>query len=178
MYKILYSAVFLFLTFQIEICWAQNTIDDTTTDSIEYINEETLDDPVFEDIGGEDIFFETDTIYKLSDVDIKPRLKSCKKVKPEKLESCFRENTLQHILKKFRYPEEARLQNIQEKIYIKIVFNKEGGVDDITCVRGVNKILIENSIKICEGIKLMEPAYHFGKPVSVEYIIPINYKIK
>lgn len=62
-------------------------------------------------------------------------------------------------------------------IYVTFKIDKEGKVADVK-VRAPHKKLKEEAIRIVSQIPIMKPATHRGKPVVVNYTLPIKYKIE
>ena len=66
---------------------------------------------------------------------------------------------------------------IQEKIYVKFVIDKTGAVTDVKVLRGEDRYLKEEAMRLVKSIPKMTPANQRGKPVGVNYTIPINFML-
>ena len=75
------------------------------------------------------------------------------------------------------YPEPALEMNIQGKVYADFVVNKEGYVENIRIIRGVDPLLDNEVIKALKASPRWKPGSQRGIPVKVAYTIPINFKI-
>lgn len=75
------------------------------------------------------------------------------------------------------YPAVARETDLQGKVYVQFEVNKRGEVDKVTVVRGVDPILDNEAIRVVKLIKGFKPGKQRGKPVSVWYTVPINFKL-
>ncbi len=67
---------------------------------------------------------------------------------------------------------------IQEKIYVNFMIEKTGFVTEVKILRGKNKYLKEEAIRLIKSLPKMEPATQRKKPVSVHYTIPFNFKLQ
>jgi len=89
---------------------------------------------------------------------------------------CFNKQMRNHILKRFSYPAEAQKNNIEVKVYVSFLINKEGDVVDIAA-RGADPILQTAAKNIFLTLPKMKPGIQRGKPVNVRYVMPINFKL-
>ncbi len=104
--------------------------------------------------------------------------KSCKKDR----ETCFQRNIMKGIAKHFIYPTEARLNNYQGKVYLKVEWDKFGNLDQnsITVVKSSGYSILDNAAK---NLALLIPNLDYpttknGKAVRSDYTFPIRYKMK
>tara|TARA_S200000501_G_C20816938_1_gene741014 strand:- start:433 stop:681 length:249 start_codon:yes stop_codon:yes gene_type:complete len=67
---------------------------------------------------------------------------------------------------------------IPKKIYLKFIINKKGMVSDVEVLRGEDKYLREEAIRLVKTLPRLKPAkLNNGKVVSVYYTIPINFQL-
>jgi protein TonB len=76
-----------------------------------------------------------------------------------------------------KYPEEARKNGIQGKVYVSFVVNEQGKVTNAKIERGVEPSLDKESLRVVNGLKTWKPGKEKGKIVKVAYTIPINYAL-
>mgnify|MGYP001207379087 CR=1 FL=1 len=91
---------------------------------------------------------------------------------------CFNTGIMNHIKNEFKYPEEAKKAGISEKIYVQFIIDKTGRIKDAKVVRGENKYLKEEALRLINGIPKMTPAIKNDKPVGVPYTVPIHFKLE
>ena len=91
---------------------------------------------------------------------------------------CFNAGIMNHIKNEFKYPEIAKEMGISEKIYVQFVIDKTGSIKDSKVVRGDNKYLKEEALRLVNGLPKMTPASQRNKPVGVPYTIPIHFKLQ
>ena len=90
---------------------------------------------------------------------------------------CFQEKMQQHIMKNFRYPEQAQAQNIQGRVSILMIIGNDGNISDVR-MRGPHELLEAEARRIIEKLPRMEPAKHGGEAVAVAFAIPITFKLQ
>ncbi len=90
---------------------------------------------------------------------------------------CFNEKIMKHIAKNFTFPEMARNIGAQGKMYVNFVIEKDGSVSNVIIARGVDKLLDDEAIRTVKTLPKFTPAKQQGKPVRMQYTVPINAKL-
>ncbi|MFO7790745.1 MAG: energy transducer TonB [Bacteroidota bacterium] len=75
------------------------------------------------------------------------------------------------------YPEIAKENGIQGKVFIQFVIDKNGNVTNVSVARGVDPYLDKEAKRVVRQLPKWEPGQQRGKPVPVTYIVPINFKL-
>lgn len=75
------------------------------------------------------------------------------------------------------YPDMAFDNNIQGKVYVQFVVEKDGSITDVNVIKGVHKTLDNEAIRVVSGMPKWKPGKQRGKAVRVRYTIPINFTI-
>ena len=118
----------------------------------------------------------SEQIYRFSEVTTIPSFKKC--INSNSIE-CFNTEFINHIDKYFAYPEEASINNIQGKVHVQFVIDKNGDVANIrTKTPEGGDVLGTATVKLIEKLPRLKPAIKDGKPVSVKYNFPINFSLK
>lgn len=95
------------------------------------------------------------------------------------LKNCFQNEILHFVARNFKFPEEARQNKIQGRVYVNFVIQKDGSIGQINIVRGVDPLLDHEAIRVISEIPDMEkPAMQDGKPVRMAFTLPINAKLR
>lgn len=81
------------------------------------------------------------------------------------------------ISSNLRYPAIAKENNVQGRVIVKFVVRKDGSVGDAVVLRGVDKSLDEEALRIVNAMPRWKPGTQKGKPVSVRYALPIMFKL-
>ena len=85
---------------------------------------------------------------------------------------------MKHIGKNFEFPELARQMGIQGKVYVNFVIERNGRVSSITIARGVDKLIDDEAIRVIKKLPTFQPAKQRGKPVRMQYTVPINARLQ
>jgi len=91
---------------------------------------------------------------------------------------CFQRGIGTHIKNNFEYPAIAKEMGISEKIFIEFVIDKSGKIKSARVVRGEDKHLKQEALRLVNSIPSMIPAKQRGKAVSVTFTLPINFSLQ
>lgn len=120
-----------------------------------------------------------DEIFNFSLVETKPVYPGCEKLVTEDEKfMCFNQNIMTHIGRNFVFPELARQQGIQGKVYVNFIIEKNGEVSNVTIARGVEKLIDEEAIRVIQSLPTFTPALQDGEPVRMQYTVPINARLQ
>ena len=84
----------------------------------------------------------------------------------------------QYIATNVKYPQEAMEKGIQGKVYVNFVVEKDGAVDRIKIVRGVDPLLDKEAVRVISQLPKWKPGEQRGEKVAVTYTVPINFALK
>ncbi len=84
---------------------------------------------------------------------------------------------LMSIQQHITYPEEARNAGIEGRVYIQFIVTEEGKVDNPRVIRGIGGGADEVALEAIKKAEF-EPGYQRGRPVRVQYSIPIVFKLQ
>lgn len=84
---------------------------------------------------------------------------------------------LRYIAKKIEYPEKAKRNGMQGRVYVSFIINKQGLVRDVKVVRSVDSSLDKEAIRVISNMPQWEPGKQRGKAVNVCFTVPINFKL-
>ena len=79
--------------------------------------------------------------------------------------------------KNIKYPQEAREKGIQGTVYVSFIVDEEGKITDAKVLKGVNKILDDEALRILSLMPKWIPGKQAGKPVRVQHNMPIKFFI-
>ena len=82
------------------------------------------------------------------------------------------------VAKNLDYPEEAKSQKIEGKVWIRFVVNKTGDVENVEVLRGVDPLLDSEAVRLVQSMPKWEPAKQRGKPVDCPFTIPIMFSLE
>ena len=84
---------------------------------------------------------------------------------------------MKYIQKNVKYPPIAKEYNITGKVYVQFIVDKSGIVTNVKVVRGVDKNLDAEAVRVVKSLPKYKPGKQRGKPVRVMFTIPINFTL-
>lgn len=143
----------------------ETIIESTETDQEEIIEEvEVMDDDIFEEV-------------PFAIIEEVPTFPGCEKLPKNKRRQCFQERMDRHVRKTFRYPEIAQELGIQGRVYVSFVIDQEGNIVEIK-VRGPDKNLEKEAMRIIQKLPKMIPGKQRGQAVRVPFSYPITFRLQ
>lgn len=88
------------------------------------------------------------------------------------------EALLKYLGQNIKYPAIARDAGIQGRVYVTFVVEKDGSVTDVKVLRGIGGGCDEEAIRVVENMPKWSPGKQRGKPVKVQYNLPIRFTLK
>jgi TonB family protein len=76
------------------------------------------------------------------------------------------------------YPAEAKKNNIQGKVVVRLIVGKDCKVSDVEVIKSVNSQLDAEAVRVVKTLKFEKPGIKGGVPVAVHYMIPIQFALK
>ena len=84
---------------------------------------------------------------------------------------------MEYVSKNVVYPEEAKEKEIQGRVFIGFVVEKDGSIGEVKVLRGIGGGCDEEAVRVIKGMPKWKPGMQKGKPVRVSYQIPIMFKL-
>lgn len=88
-----------------------------------------------------------------------------------------RKALLKYIAKEIKYPEKAKENGIEGRVFIRFIVNKDGNIEDAYIIRGIDELIDKEALKVIENMPKWKPGMQSGKPVSVWYTVPITFRL-
>ena len=82
---------------------------------------------------------------------------------------------LQFLGRNVRYPAAARRANVQGKVFVQFVVNKEGDIQDIRILKGIGFGCDEEAVRAVSIMPKWKPAQQRNARVAVQYNLPIEF---
>jgi protein TonB len=76
-----------------------------------------------------------------------------------------------------KYPDDAKKNNIQGTVYVEFIVEKDGSTSNVKVLRGVNKLLDDESVRVMSTMPKWTPGEQNGHSVRVEYMVPIKFTL-
>ena len=81
------------------------------------------------------------------------------------------------IQQNLKYPEKARTNGIQGKVFVQFVVDHNGSVKDVEVVKGIGGGCDEEAIRVISESLPWNPGSQRGINVNVRMIMPITFKL-
>ena len=88
------------------------------------------------------------------------------------------EKMLQYIREHVKYPAIARENNIQGRVYVTFVVDKDGKIRDAKIVRGIGGGCDEEALRVVNSMPDWKPGRQNGRNVQVQFNLPVNFTLK
>jgi protein TonB len=85
---------------------------------------------------------------------------------------------LAYIYEHTVYPEVAKENNIQGRVFVKFCVTSKGGVDKVSIYKGVDPELDAEAIRVVSSLPAFKPGKQGGKPVPVWFSAQINFQLR
>lgn len=85
---------------------------------------------------------------------------------------------MEFLRKELVYPQIAIDNNVQGRVIVQFVVNKDGSIQDVKVARGVDPFLDEEAIRVVKKMPKWIPAEQRGKTVRSRFQLPVMFKFK
>src|SRR5690554_327513 len=75
------------------------------------------------------------------------------------------------------YPDEAKAKGIQGRVICNFVVMKDGSIDDVNVVRGVDPLLDAEAVRVLKSMPAWKPGKQRGQAVNVRYTLPLEFRL-
>ena len=76
-----------------------------------------------------------------------------------------------------KYPEDAQKQKVEGRVMVMFVVEKDGSITDVKVARNVFPSLDEEAVRVVNAMPKWTPGKEKGKPVRVQYTLPISFRL-
>jgi protein TonB len=83
-----------------------------------------------------------------------------------------------YLSKNIHYPEDARKNDIEGRVFLKFLVDTAGRISDIMVIRSVFPSIDSEAIRVIRNMPAWRPAKQSGKAVMVYYNLPIVFKLE
>ena len=88
------------------------------------------------------------------------------------------EALVKYLSENISYPEQAKQENIQGRVAISFVVEKDGSVADAKVLRGIGGGCDEEALRVVNAMPKWEPGKQNGENVRVRFVLPISFKLQ
>ncbi|MFO8236059.1 MAG: energy transducer TonB [Bacteroidales bacterium] len=83
-----------------------------------------------------------------------------------------------YIQENLKYPTVAAENGIEGTVFVKFVVDQDGSISNVEVLRGVDPALDEEAVRAIRDAPEWEPGKQRGKPVRVQFTIPIVFQLQ
>ena len=84
---------------------------------------------------------------------------------------------MDYLSKNIKYPEEAKEKGISGRVFLSFVIEKDGAVSNVKVAKGIGKECDDEALRVVKAMPKWKPGLMKGKPVRVNYMLPIFFKL-
>jgi TonB family protein len=84
---------------------------------------------------------------------------------------------MQYVAKHIIYPQDAKEIDIDGKVIVRFVVERNGSVDEVQIARGVYRSLDSEAKRVIQSMPVWKPGKQNGRPVRVLFTMPIVFHI-
>ncbi|MCB0521526.1 MAG: TonB family protein [Saprospiraceae bacterium] len=117
-----------------------------------------------------------DGIFKM--VEEQPRFPGCDNLDSLAQKKCSDEKMLTFIYGTIKYPAKARKMGIEGMAIVKFIVEKDGRVSNVEVVRGLCDEIANECKRVVEMMPDWVPGMQHGKPVRVQFNLPVKFKLE
>ena len=160
----------------IEVVEDEEEVEETVIESTETTEEEVIQEVETVEIEEEEEIIEDVPFSVIEDAPIFP---GCEKYKSKaERKKCMSEKVQKHVNKKFNteLASDLDLEGVQ-KIFVVFKIDRTGNITDVRS-RAPHPRLAKEAEKVIRSLPKMKPGKQRGKPVGVNYTLPIVFKVQ
>jgi len=76
-----------------------------------------------------------------------------------------------------KYPVIARENNVQGRVIVRFVVEKNGSLSDVKVIRGIGSGADEEAVRVLKASPKWNPGMQKGTPVRTQYTVPVNFAL-
>ena len=84
---------------------------------------------------------------------------------------------LDYLKENIKYPAICKDNNIQGRVIVSFVVEKDGSISDPKVVKGVNPSLDKEAVRVISTMPKWKPGKQKGITVRVRYSVPVNFRL-
>jgi protein TonB len=88
------------------------------------------------------------------------------------------EKLMEYLSKNIKYPSIAQENNIQGRVIVEFVVNKDGSIVDPKVMRSVDSSLDNEAMRVIKAMPKWTPGKQRGKAVRVRYTVPVLFRLQ
>jgi protein TonB len=83
----------------------------------------------------------------------------------------------EYVGKKIKYPSQARRMNIEGRVFVEFVVDRDGSLTEVKAIKGIGAGCDEEAVRVIQTAPKWAPGKQRGRPVKVRMVLPIIFKL-
>ena len=83
-----------------------------------------------------------------------------------------------YIARNIRYPEAAKKEKIEGRVFVTFVIEKDGQVSSAKILRDIGGGCGEEAIRVVKSMPKWKPGTQNGQPVRVQFNLPVSFQLQ
>ncbi|MBR1550566.1 MAG: TonB family protein [Bacteroidales bacterium] len=83
-----------------------------------------------------------------------------------------------YLAENIRYPEQAKANKVEGRVFVTFVVEKDGSVTDAKVLRGIGGGCDEEALRVVNAMPRWSPGMQSGVPVRVQFYLPLTFKLQ
>ncbi len=83
----------------------------------------------------------------------------------------------EYLNKNIKYPAICRENNIQGRVVVIFIVNRDGSIVEPEVVKSVNPMLDKEALRVISNMPKWKPGLQRGQPVRVKFTVPVNFRL-
>ena len=126
---------------------------------------------------------QADTTAKKEDfqpVEVQPYFigAACQDMEDDEKKKCNERAMLTFIYSNIKYPAKCRELGIDGMALVEFVVEKDGSINEVRSRRGICKEIKDECLRVVNMMPNWTPGYQQGKPVRVQFTLPVRFKLE
>ena len=85
---------------------------------------------------------------------------------------------MKYLGKNVKYPIKAHANNIEGRVVVHFIVNKDGSISNVGLTRSVDPLLDKEAIRVISSMPKWKPGMQRGKAVRVKYTVPVMFRLQ
>jgi protein TonB len=85
---------------------------------------------------------------------------------------------MEYLKNHVQYPKECAEKNIQGRVIVNFVVERDGSITQAKVIRGIHPLLDAEALRVVNGMPKWLPGRQAGIVVAVKYTIPVTFRLQ
>ncbi len=83
----------------------------------------------------------------------------------------------EYVSRELKYPEQARRNGIEGRVYVQFVVEKDGSLSQIEALKGIGAGCDQEAVRVLQSAPAFKPGTQRGKPIRVRMQLPVTFRL-